>query len=132
MSCSLDREEAVNLKQSLPMQVAVSSFIRGQVPFNKIVSTQDIATHGSQIILSKKFKVGQSIEAKYLGNGLFSLIEDDKKKFQKGDLVTVRYVKNMGGRGITVQLDTNQFGFIEVCEITDEISSNVIKYASEK
>jgi hypothetical protein len=34
-----------------------------------IVPTKDIALHGSKIIESKNFKVGQKLEAKYVGNG---------------------------------------------------------------
>jgi len=47
-------------------------------------------------------------------------------------MVIARYVNFIAGRGVTVQLNDNVFGFIEMCEITDEISGNVIKYLQDK
>ena len=38
----------------------------------------------------------------------------------------VRAVKPVPGKGLTVQLSQKQFGFIELCELTDEIVGNVI------
>jgi len=72
----------------------------------------------------------------YVGRGQFSLLEKpitkNKSGHKKGELVTARYVKHVAGRGVTVQISDGIFGFIEMCEITDEISGNVIKYLSEK
>tara|TARA_B110000285_G_C14980503_1_gene541126 strand:+ start:834 stop:1037 length:204 start_codon:yes stop_codon:yes gene_type:complete len=66
------------------MLVQVSPFVRGTVPFNQIAETGELAKHGSQIIMSKKYKVGQTISASYLGRGQFSLLthsgESDKSK----------------------------------------------------
>ena len=45
-------------------------------------------------------------------------------------MVITRYVKHVRGRGVTVQVGDGLFGFIEMCEITDEISGNVFKYLS--
>jgi hypothetical protein len=59
----------------------------------------------------------------YHSNGKFSLIkqEDKPAKFEKGDLVLVRAMKIIAGKGLSVQIDETNFGFIEICEITDEI-----------
>jgi predicted RNA-binding protein with RPS1 domain len=35
-------------------------------------------------------------------------------------------VKGVSGKGVTVQLSPSQFGFIELCEITDDLVGNVI------
>lgn len=51
---------------------------------------------------------------------------------EKGDLVVVRFVKVIKGRGITVQVEDGVFGFIEIAEITDEVIGNVFNYISEK
>ena len=40
-------------------------------------------------------------------------------------MVTVRYVKPVKGKGVTVQIDSDTYGFIEMCEVTDEVSGNV-------
>jgi len=47
-------------------------------------------------------------------------------------MVTARYVKHIKGRGVTVQISDSIFGFIEQCEITDEISGNVVKYLADR
>ena len=80
--------------------------------------------------MSKKYSVGKSIQATYIGKGQFSLLEKKtgaKDEHKRGDLVTARYVKHLKGRGVTVQIGDDQYGFIEACEITDEISGNVVK-----
>ena len=38
----------------------------------------------------------------------------------------VRFVKLIKGYGITVQLDQKTFGVIELCELTDDITQNVV------
>lgn len=134
ISSLLDKEEALNLKFSHPMQIQVSPFVRGSVAFNQLEQVTELAKFGSQIIQSKKYFVGQIISATYVGRGQFSLLEKPitKKNYKKGELVAARYVKHVAGRGVTVQISDNVFGFIEMCEITDEISGNVIRYLSEK
>ena len=139
VSSSWEKEEPVNLKFSHPIHVQVSAFVRGSIPFNQIVPVEELAKHGSQILLSKKFKVGQRVEVTHIGNNEFSLLSNNgdvakktkkSSKYQKGDLVITRYVKHVRGRGVTVQVGDGLFGFIEMCEITDEISGNVFKYLS--
>ena len=109
--------------------------------FNQIVSTQDIIKHGEQIIRSQKFSVGKKIEVTYLGGSNFSLLEkkligsfaDGKQKqYKKGQLLTVRAVKPVIGKGVTVQYDAENFGFIEMCEVTDEICGNVFQELMQK
>ena len=40
----------------------------------------------------------------------------------------VRFVKAVNGKGITVQLDDKTFGFIEICEITDDVVGTVCNH----
>ena len=47
-------------------------------------------------------------------------------------MVIVRFVKAINGFGVTVQLDDKTFGTIEVCEITDDITTNVVSMIKEK
>lgn len=76
-----------------------------------------------------KFKEGAQVKVFY-SKGDFSLIETDKKdknkKLQKGDLSIVRFVKAVQGKGITVQLSQQTFGFIPICEVTDDIVGRVL------
>ena len=58
--------------------------------------------------------------------------EKKSLKCQKGDLVIARFVKHVRGRGVTVQVGKDLFGFIEICEITDEISGNVFRYLAQR
>ena len=58
ISSSWEKEEPMNLKFSHPIHVQVSPFVRGSIPFDKIVSVEELAKFGSQILLSKKFKIG--------------------------------------------------------------------------
>lgn len=46
--------------------------------------------------------------------------------------MAARYVKHVKGRGVTVQIFDGVFGFIESCEITDEISGNVVKNLADR
>jgi len=105
------------------------------VPFNQIVPTSQLVEFG--YIPQSKFKVGQRLEATYLGNDQFSLLPTawKKKDVKKGDLVTVRFVKNISGKGVTVQVahnKQNQFGFVPICEITDEVNANVVRFVEDK
>lgn len=65
VSSSLQSEEAMNLKFSQPVQLQVSSFIRGVVAFNHIEDPLSVAANGG---ISKKLKVGDTVTASYLGN----------------------------------------------------------------
>ena len=53
--------------------------------------------------------------------------EEGAAKLAKGDLFVVRLVKGVHGKGVTIQLDAKTFGFIELCEITDDLVGNVIE-----
>jgi len=82
-----------------------------------------------------KFKIGQKLSVKYIQNGQFSLLDSifkEKTTYKKGELVTARYVGIVKGRGVTVQVGESTFGFVEICEITDEISGNVFKHLQKK
>lgn len=59
-------------------------------------------------------------------------LQNKSKTKKRGDLVTARYVKHIKGRGVTVQIHEGVFGFIEACEITDEISGNVVKNLADR
>ena len=49
----------------------------------------------------------------------------------EGDLFVARLVKGANGKGITVQISPNQFGFIEMAEITDDLVGSVIETLSQ-
>lgn len=67
-------ESALNLRNSKPLQVQVSVNIRGQVPFNHILPTSELAKFGSGILSAKKLNGGASVKVTYLGDGAFSLL----------------------------------------------------------
>ena len=77
-------------------------------------------------LIAKTFKSGQKIKLIY-SNGKFRCEEVpvQTEQHKKGDLVLVRFVKAVKGFGVTVQLDEKTFGVIELCELTDDITSNV-------
>lgn len=41
-------------------------------------------------------------------------------------------MKIVKGRGVTVQISENLFAFVEISEITDDITGNVFKHLSKK
>lgn len=53
--------------------------------------------------------------------------KQEEKKSKKGDLFVVRLVKAINGKGITVQLTPTLYGFIELCEITDDLVGSVLE-----
>ena len=112
----------------------MSPFVRGKIAFNQIVGVDELSKFGSQVFAERNFKIGQKINVTFLGNGQFSMQDNtaDQKTFKRGQLVIARYVKLVKGRGITVQINSSTFGFIEVCEITDDISGNVFKFLQKK
>lgn len=124
----------LNLRNSKPLQVQVSVHIRGAIPFNHIVATEELAKFGSGALHAQKLTGGSQVKVTYLGDGNFSLLRDASKvpkTLQKGDLVTARLVKIVRGRGVTVQIDKDTFGFIEQCEITDQLAGNVYRLLEE-
>jgi hypothetical protein len=52
----------------------------------------------------------------------------EKSKYTKGELVVARFVNVVKGRGVTVQIGDNTYAFIEICEITDDLTGNVFKH----
>jgi len=96
--------------------------------FNEICTVQELLDHGSKAILDR-FKPGKVIEVSY-NDGRFSVngssdLNTKSKNFSKGDLVIVRFVKTVRGRGLSVQLSAHKFAMIELCEITDEVTANM-------
>lgn len=117
-------------KVSCPVQVQVSAFIRSQLLFSDILDAEAILAEAIPSIgdfIAKRFRVGQRIPLTYSG-GKFTFQgagSSGKKSYEKGDLAVVRYVKEVKGYGVTVQLDSKTFGVIELCELTDDITQNV-------
>ncbi len=54
----------------------------------------------------------------------------EKSKLNKGDLVVARLVKGVNGKGITVQINSSTYGFIDMAEITDDLVGSVIETLS--
>ena len=48
--------------------------------------------------------------------------------------MTVRFVKYIAGKGVSAQLTLSkadhQFGFVPICELTDEINQNIVEQIS--
>jgi len=109
ISCSMVKNEPINLKFSSPMLVQVSPFVRGSIGFDQLTTIESLAKFGPEIIMNQKYFIGKSLSVTYIGKGQFSLLDKQNKKGapKKGDLVVARYVKHIGGRGVTVQLPGN-------------------------
>ena len=61
-----------------------------------------------------------------------SIVNSKRRQYARGDVVMVRFVKAVSGFGVTVQMDEKSFGTIQVCELNDEISSNVVSIAQKR
>ena len=84
------------------MIVQLSPFVRGLVPFDKIVKTQDLVNHGFTYLSgAPHLQLGSQIEVEYLGDQKFA-ISNEKVKLEKNQLVTCRFIKSIYGRGVTV------------------------------
>jgi len=46
-SCDFEKDQPINLHFSQPIQLQISPFVRGSVPFNQIVPTSTLAKFGS-------------------------------------------------------------------------------------
>jgi hypothetical protein len=123
------------MKFSSPVQLAISSMVRGSVPFNQVADQKTMIKLGT---VPANLKVGQRVDAWYIGNGNFSLLEKPMPKvsLSKGSLITARFVKHVVGKGVTVQLshnqEQNQFGFLPICEITDDLAGNAVKHIADR
>jgi hypothetical protein len=51
----------------------LSPFVRGKIAFNQIVGVDELSKFGSQVFAERDFKIGQKINATFLGNGQFSM-----------------------------------------------------------
>jgi hypothetical protein len=99
------------------------------VRFTELSSSENLAKFGLN------FQVGQSASARFLGNDTFSFLEKPcQMETSKGNLITVRYVKYIPGKGFSVQLPgkSDQYGFLPICEVTDDLDANVAKYVSDR
>jgi len=79
-----------------------------------------------------QYKVGSPIEVVYRNGQFFSLKSSVERLPKKGDLCVARYVKVSPGYGVTVQLNSNTFGVIEICELSDDIVGNLTKQMKAK
>jgi ribosomal protein S1 len=112
---------------SIPVSIQISAFIRAPISFADVVTVSDLAAGASvETVLAKKFKVGQRVSLVHQ-NGRFSLTGSVPVSHEVGSLVVVRYVKPVQGFGVTVQLDEKTFGMIELVELTDDVSANVMQ-----
>lgn len=103
------------------------------------MSTTELAQFGSSYLEggAQKLKAGNRVDVRYIGNGRFSmLLDEDKSDLEIGKLVTARFIKVVPGKGISVQISSQKgsevYGFIEVCEITDEIVGNVFQLVQSR
>lgn len=122
----------VNFSHSQPLHITVSPFIKGSISFSKIVDAENLLNDSSALL--QRFKPGLPLKVYYTSEGDFSLLKPEAAagkakdpKLSKGDLLVVRLVKGISGKGITVQLSASQFGFIEMAEITDDLVGSVIE-----
>jgi hypothetical protein len=101
-------------KHSCPVSIQVSPFIHSQLLFSDCITTDEAQTqNGSmQDLLSKKYKVGTTINVVYRPGGVFveAAVQQTRKnasqkKYKRGDLCVVRFVKSVKSYGITVQMD---------------------------
>jgi hypothetical protein len=63
----------VNFSHSRPLQVCLSSFVKGSVSFDKIVDGETLSREGVSIL--QKFKAGVQVEVQLTKEGEFSLIK---------------------------------------------------------
>lgn len=120
---------SINFKYSEPIQIQLSPFVRGSIPFDHMINPSDL----SAAFMETKYSVGQQVEVTYLEKNQFSLLKNTGKQNRKrGDLVTVRYVNSVKGKGMTVQIDSKTYGFLEMSEVTDQFVGNVFSYVQKK
>ena len=111
------------------VQIQISPFVHSQLLFSDLISADDLKKQSVFKILSK-YKVGSHIDVKY-NNGRFTTSLEGRSHI-KGDLLPVRFVKSTAGFGISVQIDAKTFGTIQLCEISDEITANLIQQTRQK
>lgn len=94
------------------------------------MSAQELEKNG---VLKPKIKIGDRVDVTYLGQSNFSLLKGGelaaakKSELKKGDLVVARSVKYVAGKGLAVQLNlSHSYGFVPICELTDELNANIV------
>ena len=121
------KNEALVGKLSCPVQAQISPFVRSQLLFSDLFDPNMLLKSSMSFgsLVCKTFKVGQRVQLQHVNGKFRSHGLPNRSSYEKGDLVIVRFVKSVKGFGVTVQLDEKTFGTIELCEITDDITSNV-------
>jgi len=107
----------------------VSPFVHGQILFSDLINAEDLKTKPVNKLVGQ-YKIGSLISV-YYTNGKCTT-KKEQPEFKKGDLVPVRFVKSNVAYGMTVQLSEKHFGNIEMCELSDEITSNLIGQFKQK
>ncbi len=103
----------------------------GKLVFSDVVTPELLQQQSLPKIMSQ-YKVGSPIEVVYRNGQFFSLKSSVERLPKKGDLCVARYVKVSPGYGVTVQLNSNTFGVIEICELSDDIVGNLTKQMKAK
>ncbi|CAI2362226.1 unnamed protein product [Moneuplotes crassus] len=116
-----------NKSCSYPLTIKLSEKHLGVVFFSDLGLKEGF----DQSELERMFEIGSVIDV-YIktpkeGEGKIecSLIPPEQersvKRFEEGSKALCRYVKFKNGFGATVQLSPTKYGFIDICELTDEI-----------
>lgn len=102
--------------------------------FSDVLSVEDLtkSTKSLSSVLANKYQVGTFVTVTYKNGRFYQNVPNKVHNFTKGDLAIVRFVKAVSGYGVTVQLSEKTFGMIELCELTDEVTSNVTQLFQNK
>lgn len=96
------------------------------------VVTPDLLSKQSVSKILSQYKIGSAIDVVYKQGQFLLQKSAEERAPKKGDLCVARYVKVSPGYGVTVQINSNTFGVIELCELTDDIVGNVTKQMKAK
>ena len=119
----------IDLYSKNPIQIDISTNKRVKIHFSKIPVD-------SISIIKDKFKIGDKITyfaRKSNENDVekidYSLtkFKDDLEEPKVNDLVSLRVLKRINGKGLVVELPNSKSGFIDICEVTDEIHPNPLE-----
>jgi len=80
-------------------------------------------------------KLGEVVKVSLVKSGAefstFSLLGKKRPPLKDGELVVVRFVKAIPGKGVTVQITESEYGFIDITEISDGLVPNVTSLPRE-
>jgi len=119
----------VDNRNKFPLQIDVGSHKRIKIFFNKI-PLNNIR------ILKDKYKIGSRIkfyaskQDDETENFSLSPIDNNNESFLVNNLVAVRVLKKIPGKGLIVELDRDRSGFVDLCEITDEVHPSPLEKVS--